>query len=256
MNHLRELLEGPIGLPNSLTATDMERSTRRLESFGETAVCFWMGNTDFLADQIVVPELASLPFDDCWFEHSNLSPEGNPQIWGYALQRHNNSLQMTLYIRIDRLWRLQLFAEWRYWDADSYGVAPDFVSPTDRATNAAGLLVFIGAFLSYMNCKNVQRQCVDPSPRLQKARAVRGKKPLFSYWTLHLVARSESGEPQGGTHASPRLHLRRGHPREYAPGQYTWVQPAVVGNKKLGMVHKDYAVGSGLLPANIDMKPK
>ncbi len=46
----------------------------------------------------------------------------------------------------------------------------------------------------------------------------------------------------GGTHASPRLHLRRGHPRQYAPGKYCWVQPCVVGNKAAGMVHKDYAI--------------
>lgn len=47
-------------------------------------------------------------------------------------------------------------------------------------------------------------------------------------------------ESMGGTHASPRLHLRRGHARQYAEGKYCWVQPHVVGNKKLGMVHKDY----------------
>jgi len=45
-----------------------------------------------------------------------------------------------------------------------------------------------------------------------------------------------------GTHASPALHLRRGHARQYSPGLYTWVQPCIVGNKKDGLVHKDYAV--------------
>jgi hypothetical protein len=94
-------------------------------------------------------------------------------------------------------------------------------------------------FVAAMHCGNVTQKQTRPADRLNRARVKRGKKPLFSYWTLHL-SRSEAGEALGGTHDSPRVHLRRGHPRQYAPGKYTWVQPHVVGNKTLGMVHKDY----------------
>jgi hypothetical protein len=101
----------------------------------------------------------------------------------------------------------------------------------------------MAAFLSALNCTNIKRVEHRPDAKLQKARAKRGKQPLFSYWTLELdLSRAESSESLGGTHASPRLHLRRGHPRQYAPGKFTWVQPCAVGNKKAGMVHKDYAV--------------
>ena len=99
------------------------------------------------------------------------------------------------------------------------------------------------AFLSAINCTNVRRAEHKPDAKLQKARAKRGKQPLFSYWTLELdLSRPESSESLGGTHASPRLHLRRGHARQYAPGKWTWVQPCAVGNKSAGMVHKDYAM--------------
>lgn len=64
--------------------------------------------------------------------------------------------------------------------------------------------------------------------------------PLFSYWTLHLTHTDGTPRPMGGTHNSPRVHLRRGHPRQYAPGRWTRVQPCAVGSPSRGMVHKDY----------------
>lgn len=102
-------------------------------------------------------------------------------------------------------------------------------------------LRLIAQFLSALHCTNVFRQRHPPSEKLQKARTKRGKAPLFSYWTLQLGQKNERGESLGGTHASPRVHLRRGHPRQYAPGKYTWVQPHAVGHRELGMVHKDYS---------------
>ena len=47
----------------------------------------------------------------------------------------------------------------------------------------------------------------------------------------------------GGTHASPRVHLRRGHIRKIADGRTVWVQACVVGSKH-GMVLKDYKLRS------------
>jgi hypothetical protein len=107
--------------------------------------------------------------------------------------------------------------------------------------------MFVILFMICLNCSNIKRLEHKPDHALQKSRAKKGKLPLFSYWTLHLDGRSESGESLGGTHASPRVHIRRGHPREYTPGKFTWVQPAVVGNPRMGMVHKDYAITPKLL---------
>ena len=97
-------------------------------------------------------------------------------------------------------------------------------------------------FLSALNCTNVSRTQHSPSERLQKARARRGKKPLFSFWTLEVaIPRDTTDEGDGsGTHSSPRVHLRRGHIKHRKTG-YFWWQPHAVGNKKHGMVMKDYA---------------
>jgi hypothetical protein len=111
------------------------------------------------------------------------------------------------------------------------------------------------SFLSALHCCNVKQEEHHPDAKLNKARAKRGKAPLFSYWTLQLDGKTERGNDHGGTHASPRVHLRRGHPRQYTPGKWTWVQPHAVGNKAAGMVHKDYAAGPGLVSPTINTAP-
>jgi hypothetical protein len=40
------------------------------------------------------------------------------------------------------------------------------------------------------------------------------------------------GSEEGGTHASPRLHWRRGHVRRLANGKITNVRPTLVGVMK------------------------
>lgn len=106
------------------------------------------------------------------------------------------------------------------------------------------LLDFIKLFLTVLNCKNVEATENSPPDRLQKKRLKKGKLPIFSYWTLHLkLPKTKSSNlKNGGAHASPRLHLRRGHPREYKPGMFTWVAECVVGNKEKGLIMKDYDV--------------
>jgi hypothetical protein len=47
----------------------------------------------------------------------------------------------------------------------------------------------------------------------------------------------------GGSHASPRWHLRRGHWRQLADGRRVFVRQCEVGDPARGGVVKDYAVG-------------
>jgi hypothetical protein len=105
------------------------------------------------------------------------------------------------------------------------------------------LVRLIWQYLSALHCVNVTRQEHKPDAALQKARQKHGKQPLFSYWTLNvdLERGPSSSEQRGGTHASPRVHLRRGHARLLSVGRYVWVQPCVVGSKAAGVVHKEYA---------------
>ena len=49
----------------------------------------------------------------------------------------------------------------------------------------------------------------------------------------------------GGTHASPRWHVRRGHWRTLVGGRRVFVQPCEVGDRARGGIVKDYAVSVG-----------
>lgn len=98
--------------------------------------------------------------------------------------------------------------------------------------------------IEILSCRNVSTNSVAPPAALNKKRSSKGKVPFFEYKVLMLDPTQESASGTGvakGTHASPRVHLRRGHIRRL-PDRNIWVNATVVGNKQMGMVSKDYAV--------------
>ena len=115
-------------------------------------------------------------------------------------------------------------------------------------------LVALNAALMLLNCKNVVTEDNLPSEKLNNKRRKRGRLELFTYKTLKLVLPSES--KKGGEYLPSgkkvKIHLCRGHFKNYtkdAPlfGRYTglyWWQPHVRGDKKEGMVVKDYEIST------------
>jgi len=88
-----------------------------------------------------------------------------------------------------------------------------------------------------------------PAPvKLNKKRAKKGRIPMYEYKILDIVAdvlqapQSASKPHQGGTHASPRMHKRRGHVRRLRSGRTTWVRNAIIGKPGHGSVEKEYSV--------------
>lgn len=93
-----------------------------------------------------------------------------------------------------------------------------------------------------LNCSNVDTVEIPPNAKLNKAREAGGKQPFFSYKILSLSAdHAQTGNiSQGGTHASPRMHLRRGHIRHLSQ-KTIWIRHTVVGSvSNRGVVTKDY----------------
>ena len=87
----------------------------------------------------------------------------------------------------------------------------------------------------------IKPRIISPGLRSKYAKAgVRG-------WTWHQITidperlRAKS-TPQGGTHASPRWHVRRGHWRQLADGRRVFVRQCQVGDPARGGVVKDYIV--------------
>ena len=70
----------------------------------------------------------------------------------------------------------------------------------------------------------------------------KGKTPLYEWQTvpLHKPPPSLPSAPKGGTHASPRLHQRRGHWSVSKLGKKYWRRETVVGNPDNGMLFHDY----------------
>lgn len=116
---------------------------------------------------------------------------------------------------------------------------------TSSKTEPSGVLIarwaLAATVFNLLECVNVQ--VIDnPAPqRLNSKRVAKGNVPLYSFKTLRLGLPNErcNGAALGGTHASPRLHLRRGHIRNLADGRRIWVQSCVVGVGP-GVVEKDY----------------
>ena len=95
---------------------------------------------------------------------------------------------------------------------------------------------------------SILSQVAEVKPRIISP-ALRGKyvKAGVRGWTWHQIAidperlRARSA-PQGGTHASPRWHVRRGHWRQLADGRRVFVRQCQVGDPARGGVVKDYIV--------------
>lgn len=64
----------------------------------------------------------------------------------------------------------------------------------------------------------------------------------FTYHILEVPNGGSKSSRQGGTHASPRLHVRRAHIRKLPTGALTFVRQCFVGDKSRGIVVKDYQV--------------
>ena len=90
-------------------------------------------------------------------------------------------------------------------------------------------------------CTNVTTEILRPN---REARAARPASTLFDYHVLVLDPSRvrEPGEDRGGTHASPRTHLRRGHIRRHPTAGRIWVNQCVVAPTSIGTVNKDYRV--------------
>lgn len=69
-----------------------------------------------------------------------------------------------------------------------------------------------------------------------------GKLPTYDWHTVIIQPAKQRSEIQGGTHASPRMHDRRGHIRRLKSGKNVWVKAHKVGDASKGYVFHDYKI--------------
>lgn len=75
-----------------------------------------------------------------------------------------------------------------------------------------------------------------------RRKIAQGKPPTYDWNTVIIGPKIGKREHQGGTHASPRLHDRRGHLRHLSTGKNVWVKACKVGSAELGAVFHDYEI--------------
>lgn len=129
-----------------------------------------------------------------------------------------------------------------------YNVLLPWLQKTSGA-NMNDILRTMLVFCSFLDCKNIGTIDILPPEKLNKKRVKKGNCPFFIYKTLVIKSigkKQAQNEAQGLW--ENRVHLCRGHFKTYtkdAPlfgkyiGRYWW-QPSVKGNKKKGVVIKDY----------------
>jgi hypothetical protein len=107
-----------------------------------------------------------------------------------------------------------------------------------------GLKIFMNyiCFCSVLNEFHTEFVDTKPHEGHSKMRRALGKAPLFTYKVLTIGKKKRKSQKLGGTHASPRSHLRRGYYRTSRNGVRHWVQPCMVKGGTDGFVHKDYKV--------------
>ena len=106
---------------------------------------------------------------------------------------------------------------------------------------------FYTAVCQILTNHNVTTEDIEPDAKAARSRRIRGKAPLFTYKTLVIGAPKKRQVVRGGgTHASPRSHLRRGFYRTSPNGVRHWVKATMVMGETPGFVHKDYQIEGGL----------
>lgn len=239
MNHLHQVIDSAKERTMTIQETIPKESELKFVSelfrLSANAVCFNGGDAEDIGAIGAIVSLIKLPYDVCWIEFN-----ARGTIAGAMCEATSK----------DGVFNVLPFlkgggSSWSMLDIMVIDASSDnvkYLTTEAAADTYRAIGGIVCRFLSALNCTNVRKIEERPSAALNKARIRRGKQPLFSTWTLSISIPKERRDSValGGSHASPRVHLRRGHPREYKPGLWTWVQPCAVGAKENGMIHKDY----------------
>lgn len=211
-------------------------------------------------DSIKIDEsLIKLPFNKTWFEYQiesgkvivlmaevskddkiyeNISPIENGLFANIFIINKFNVWELLAAILIDpnEINNLGGFKIYSLHNEDDY--------PEDNNGLINAALLTTCRFLTIINCNNIQKVENQAPKLINKKRKKKNKPVIHSYWTIKICGNKEKydGSKHGGSHEAPRLHLRRGHVRQYRPGSFTWVNACLVGNESKGTVKKDYKV--------------
>lgn len=107
----------------------------------------------------------------------------------------------------------------------------------------SGLIMgMVASWFESMDQKLDASQPVLKQTFTNRRKIAEGKVPAYDWVTVTVEPSKVRAGHQGGTHASPRLHDRRGHMRRLQSGKTVWVKACKVGDATKGIVFHDYEV--------------
>lgn len=196
-------------------------------------------------------EFIKLPFPKIMIEMSGYDTiEQTTRCIMWALcEQHGDSIEIEFFLLFDKnTIVLTGHGSWLFFYHDKDIIVEftlaDFPGMTKLTKSVRIMTGRVIQFLSALNCSNTFLQNNSPSEKIQKKRVRNGKLPFFEYKTLHIKINDVKNKNSSGvgTHASPRVHLRRGYIRKLPSGETTWVQACVVGDRSKGFIQKDYKI--------------
>jgi hypothetical protein len=251
-------LEEFFGSPDGFHMTGSAAISMSIAQFVRDAQKFYVGDVESLNGIKESKELARLPFPKCVFEFeehalgkrqrgfvfcedSSPNAAANGDFVAHTVLESYDAWLYIGYVQFDRCTlnsTVYVINHTAQLMCSYSGKSDDAIRQMIWKATSAGFNL-VCAFLSVLNCSNVAiNEISAPKFRNQKRKA-KNLVPIYSYKTLVLKTRQRLLSALGGTHDSPRIHLRRGHIKHRKTGDFWW-QPCVVGDRKRGVVMKDY----------------
>lgn len=235
------------------------------------AVCFYLGDHEevehiarpMVGKPALCPSDLKMPYDTVLFEMS--SREGDNEIRVSSLVYKNKNCETFTIVNF--MFDSHACEKWKF--SKIYGVfsfdgkeiigrycdseeLEDDINKYEKFFISGCAVAHIALML--LSCKNIVETTVPAPTRLNKKRSFKNKLPICEYKILVVrpfAPRKASTEmTHGPSKGLLRVHLCRGHFKEYTPekpllGKATgrfWWQPSVRGEKKRGVLNKDYAI--------------
>jgi len=208
---------------------------------------FYMGSAEAIPvnGKINVAQFPRLPYLVCAFEFDMpnscgavvLCAEVTDFLFSEVWIRAGSAADCWIYAGAIRVNREEGYRQRLY--PEKFGSNSDDPEITKALDQADKLLGLVGHALQVLNSVNIDTETVAAPAALNKKRIKAGKPALYSYKVLVLARSKVRAFPGAGTHNSPRIHLRRGHLKHRKTGTFWW-QPHAVGDRKMGVVAKDY----------------
>ena len=120
------------------------------------------------------------------------------------------------------------------------------LNPRVRQISQENVLDVLQGIITRATALIMAEACTEEAQLSRLRRSMLGKHGV-SGWTYRIASLDPSklrrvAEAQGGTHATPRWHIRRGHWRQLSDGRRVFVRECQVGDASRGGVVKDYQV--------------